>query len=433
MNDMTSYLALQGQPASGAGPRSGEAFFEPISGQWIARDGEQPIADWIRGLPNTDAGLSAIDRWPGDAPLDELVGRAAGEALARVRTDHAGVLPGGGALAPVGVVDAIRAEGDGVRAGYALGSLAAAIEQRIAEHPGVPSDTAARFAAELHERGAAMSFGAAREATADPGAFAFRGVRYASEDAMVGAVTRAMHDPNATYVRALTPEMERAGRIAEMDRAFWTAPRSPLGTTWAETAYGYARGAGAGPEGLERAYALGATGDALLGLGGAVAGAGAARTGFQAPGAQAGPLVAGSASASATSPARSHASAGQGPTVTVGPSRPSAPVAARPVGIGTAADLGISTTLSPRQSLHTPPVTDGRSVLTANPLELLRGLHEGAFTILRQPKPGQVVVDFGRPIGEYWAGGVRVGETNFGSVAYGKNGAHIIPANPNQW
>lgn len=102
-------------------------------------------------------------------------------------------------------------------------------------------------------------------------------------------------------------------------------------------------------------------------------------------------------------------------------------------GFGTAADFGIPKVLNPRQSLHTPPVTDGRSVLTENPTELLQRLHDGAFMILRHPKPGQVVVDFGKPIGEYWSNGVKVGETQFGSISFGKNGAHIIPANPNQW
>lgn len=102
-------------------------------------------------------------------------------------------------------------------------------------------------------------------------------------------------------------------------------------------------------------------------------------------------------------------------------------------GLGTAADFGIPKVLNPRQSLHTPPVTDGRSVLTENPTGLLQRLHDGAFTILRHPKPGQVVVDFGKPIGEYWSNGVKVGETQFGSISFGKNGAHIIPANPNQW
>jgi hypothetical protein len=96
-------------------------------------------------------------------------------------------------------------------------------------------------------------------------------------------------------------------------------------------------------------------------------------------------------------------------------------------------ELGISKYLSPRQNLHISPVSDGRSVLTANPSNLLQGLHDGAFKILRQPRPGQVVVDFGKPIGEYWRKGVRMNETQFGSVLFGKKGAHIVPANPNQW
>jgi hypothetical protein len=104
-----------------------------------------------------------------------------------------------------------------------------------------------------------------------------------------------------------------------------------------------------------------------------------------------------------------------------------------PQGNGTAEELGISKYPSPRQNLHISPVSDGRSVLTANPSNLLQGLHDGAFKILRQPRPGQVVVDFGKPIGEYWRKGVRMNETQFGSVLFGKKGAHIVPANPNQW
>ena len=99
----------------------------------------------------------------------------------------------------------------------------------------------------------------------------------------------------------------------------------------------------------------------------------------------------------------------------------------------TAEGLGIPKFLNPRQDLHLPPVTDGRSVLTSDPAELLNGLHDGAFTILRQPKSGQAVVDFGKPIGEYWNQGTRVGETQFGSLLYGKKGVHIVPANPRQW
>ncbi len=99
-------------------------------------------------------------------------------------------------------------------------------------------------------------------------------------------------------------------------------------------------------------------------------------------------------------------------------------------------NYGIPDTLSAHQARHIPPVADGRSVLTADPADLLRGLHEGQYPILRQPKPGQVMVDFGRPIGEFWnlsGTPTRVGPTNFGSVLYGKKGAHIVPANPVQW
>jgi len=103
----------------------------------------------------------------------------------------------------------------------------------------------------------------------------------------------------------------------------------------------------------------------------------------------------------------------------------------------TVTDLGIPNRLSLRQDLHIPPVTDGRSVLTADPAELLQGLINGRYPVLRTPKPGQAVVDFGQPIGEFWSRqtGVPklVGPTNYGSVLFGKNGTHIVPANPTQW
>ncbi len=124
------------------------------------------------------------------------------------------------------------------------------------------------------------------------------------------------------------------------------------------------------------------------------------------------------------------------PTSSPLPANASAPVAPAPVTAAvklTAKDLGISTTVSARQAAHIPPVVDGRSVLTASPQELLQGLLEGKFTILRSPKQGQVVVDFGTPIGEYWSNGTLVGQTRFGSVMFGKKGAHIVPANPNQY
>jgi len=118
----------------------------------------------------------------------------------------------------------------------------------------------------------------------------------------------------------------------------------------------------------------------------------------------------------------------------MGPLRPDATTLNRQA----VADLGIPNSLSPRQNLHIPPVTDGRSVLTADPTDLLQGLHEGNYSILRQPKPGQVVVDFGKPIGEFWTipsgqQPINLGPTNYGSVMYGKKGVHIVPANPKQW
>ncbi|MET3518177.1 hypothetical protein ABIC63_005989, partial [Pseudacidovorax sp. 1753] len=99
--------------------------------------------------------------------------------------------------------------------------------------------------------------------------------------------------------------------------------------------------------------------------------------------------------------------------------------------------LGIPNRLSPRQELHIPPVSDGRSVLTTDPSDLVQGLVDGNFRVLRTPKSGQAIVDFGRPIGDYWRtqDGVPtfVGPTNYGSVMFGKNGTHIVPANPLQW
>jgi LysM repeat protein len=123
----------------------------------------------------------------------------------------------------------------------------------------------------------------------------------------------------------------------------------------------------------------------------------------------------------------------QGSPEFVGPAIPEAVLANRLA----VRKLGIPANLSALQAQHVPPVADGRSVLTADPLELLGGLRNGEFDILRQPKPGQAIVDFGRPIGEFWT--IRtgtptyVGPTNFGAVMYGKKGAHIYPVNPVQW
>ncbi|MBN8451452.1 MAG: putative Ig domain-containing protein, partial [Candidatus Accumulibacter sp.] len=118
----------------------------------------------------------------------------------------------------------------------------------------------------------------------------------------------------------------------------------------------------------------------------------------------------------------------------IGPLMPESVLANRRI----VADLNISTDLSSQQLKHLPPVTDGRSVLTADPEELMRGLRNGEFDFVRSPKPGQATFDFGRPIGEFWtfdasAQPVSLGQTNFGSVRFGKKGFHIVPANPNQW
>jgi len=95
-------------------------------------------------------------------------------------------------------------------------------------------------------------------------------------------------------------------------------------------------------------------------------------------------------------------------------------------------DAGIPDYLSPKQDLHISP-TDGRSPLTADPQDLLDGLQSGDFSILRKTRPNSVTVDFQNTIGEYWQNGQYVGDTQYGTVHFGQSGAHIVPANPNQW
>jgi RHS repeat-associated protein len=89
-------------------------------------------------------------------------------------------------------------------------------------------------------------------------------------------------------------------------------------------------------------------------------------------------------------------------------------------------------TLSPRQALHTPGPTlvPGRSSLTADAQKLLDGIHSGEYPIIRMNPRGQPVVDFGKEIGTH-AGTAH--PTQFGTVHYGKEGAHIVPANPIQY
>lgn len=73
--------------------------------------------------------------------------------------------------------------------------------------------------------------------------------------------------------------------------------------------------------------------------------------------------------------------------------------------------------------------TKGRSILTADPTELLDGVHSGKYPVVRMAgdKP---IVDFGKPIGTYGDNGPQ---TQFGTIHSGKNGVHIVPANPTQY
>jgi len=52
-------------------------------------------------------------------------------------------------------------------------------------------------------------------------------------------------------------------------------------------------------------------------------------------------------------------------------------------------------------------------------------------------KPRQIIADSKKPIGEDWSANSGTpqlkSETNYGSVFYGKKGAHIVPTSPNQW
>ena len=78
-----------------------------------------------------------------------------------------------------------------------------------------------------------------------------------------------------------------------------------------------------------------------------------------------------------------------------------------------------------------------RSVLTENPQELLDGIHSGRYPVVREIVRGNSIsrfVDFGKPIGSFKRqDGSTVGPTRYGQVVHGKNGAHIVPANPEQY
>ncbi|UZH09852.1 MULTISPECIES: polymorphic toxin type 50 domain-containing protein [unclassified Halomonas] len=86
-----------------------------------------------------------------------------------------------------------------------------------------------------------------------------------------------------------------------------------------------------------------------------------------------------------------------------------------------------------QQGKHIPGhnnFTPGRSPLAEgiNPQQLLDGVHDGTHSIVRMTPRGQPVVDFGKTIGQFEGNG-----TQFGIIHHGKNGAHIVPANPIQF
>lgn len=72
---------------------------------------------------------------------------------------------------------------------------------------------------------------------------------------------------------------------------------------------------------------------------------------------------------------------------------------------------------------------EGKSTLNQNinPQELLNGIHSGKYPVISKGARGNPVVDFGHPIGSDGKSGLS---TNFGTVHSGKNGVHIVPANP---
>lgn len=92
-------------------------------------------------------------------------------------------------------------------------------------------------------------------------------------------------------------------------------------------------------------------------------------------------------------------------------------------------------TLSPRQNLHYgPTATPGRSILTANPNDLVNQLNQGNFTLLRAVGGNKFIVDFGRDIGFHFQNGVASGASRYGVVILNSSGQiHVYPANPFQF
>jgi RHS repeat-associated protein len=71
----------------------------------------------------------------------------------------------------------------------------------------------------------------------------------------------------------------------------------------------------------------------------------------------------------------------------------------------------------------------GRSVLTSDPQTLLNEVHSGVHSV-DVMSANKATVDFGKAIGKYYDNGVLVGKTTRGTIHFGSQGAHIVPARP---
>jgi RHS repeat-associated protein len=73
----------------------------------------------------------------------------------------------------------------------------------------------------------------------------------------------------------------------------------------------------------------------------------------------------------------------------------------------------------------------GRSILTANPRDLLKQFHANATTVLRQPNANRIIVEFHKPIGIYVNPTTKTSAiTTRGTLNIGKSGVHIVPSAP---
>ncbi|MFN7879040.1 MAG: polymorphic toxin type 50 domain-containing protein [Sphingobacteriia bacterium] len=76
---------------------------------------------------------------------------------------------------------------------------------------------------------------------------------------------------------------------------------------------------------------------------------------------------------------------------------------------------------------------DGRSFLIGDAQSLFDQYTSGNTTVVRVINDQKLVVDFGKIIGVYYLDKEPIGETRFGTIHFSKTGAHIVPANPNQF